>query len=108
MVGCGMAMFGNRWRRWIGAIVLATAVTMLIAGQTILKSTLTGRAFIFYWLACFALTFAVMILAISELRTVQSQAREVQRDLLKETLGELEHEAQERRGQRHKVRGKSR
>ena len=91
-----MANLGNKRRRCFGVICLMIAVGMLVAGQTVFEPILFGRRFLVYWLVCFLFTFFAILTAFSEWLAVRLQAREEQRNLLKQTLTEVEHEAEAR------------
>ena len=76
-------------RRLTGSIALAIALTLLIAGQTFLKSYLTGFLYIGYWLVCIVATFLALIVAFLDLRRVRDQSRDQQRELIEKTLENL-------------------
>ena len=63
---------------------------MLICGQTILKSKLTGTAYLAYWLACFGLTGLAIVIAFLDARALQRRVRDEHRDLLEGTLKRIE------------------
>jgi hypothetical protein len=73
-------------RRWFGAAVLLTALTMLILGDTALKGRLHGLGYLLYWLGCFALTTLAMAVAFVDARALQSRARKEQRELIERTF----------------------
>jgi len=77
-------------------MVLSAAVVMLVAGQTFLKARLSGAVFIFYWVACFLCTVVAMVVALLDVRALQRETREKQKELLKDTIKEIESNAQTR------------
>jgi hypothetical protein len=84
-------------RRRFGAICIALAIGMLIAGETVLKTKLSGVALLCYWLACFVLTALAAGAAIIDAARVRSQLREQQRSLIEETLQQVEREKRSRK-----------
>ena len=92
-----MAKLGNPRRRRLGTICLMIAVGMLVAGQTVFEPLLFGRRFLVYWLVCFLFTFLAMLAAFSEWLAVWMQAREEQRNLLKQAMTSVERDAETRR-----------
>ena len=76
-------------RRWWGAIFLATALLMVLAGQTILREYLRDAVFIVYWTACFVFTMLAIIVAFRDVSALQRRAREQQRELIETTLKEV-------------------
>ena len=73
-------------RRKLGIVCLAVPAGMVILGQTALKSSLDGAAFLLYWLVCFIFTFAAVFIALADMRALRRQTREETRALLEETL----------------------
>ena len=63
---------------------------MLILGQTVLKSRLDGSGYIRYWLICFALTGAAVLVALIDVLMVKRETKAEQEELLNETLHEIE------------------
>lgn len=76
-------------RRWIGGLLIATAVTMLILGATVLKRYLVERTFIIYWLLCFLLTGIAAIVALLDYFAVKREAMEEQKELLDKTVEDI-------------------
>jgi hypothetical protein len=91
-----MALDATARRRWLGGGALAGALAMLICGETVLQGRLRPFDFVIYWLFCFVLTGVAMIVAFRDLRALQQRTRQQQRDLLQNTLKEIESEAQRR------------
>jgi len=91
-----MALDATARRRWLGGGALAGALVMLICGETILQGRLRPFDFVIYWLLCFVLTGVAMIVAFRDLRALQRRTRQQQRDLLQNTLKEIESDAQRR------------
>lgn len=73
-------------RRWFGAVVLLSALAMLILGDTILKGRLIGLGYLLYWLGCFTLTALAMGVAFLDVRALQERARKEQRELIEKTF----------------------
>ena len=70
---------------------------MLICGQTILKSKLTGAAYLVYWLACFGLTGLAIVIAFLDARALQRRVRDEHRDLLEGTLKRIETDTKDKK-----------
>jgi hypothetical protein len=83
-------------RRWFGAIVLVVALLLLILGETALKGKMSDVAFVVYWLSCFILTGAAIVVAFRDVKAVQNEVRSEQRTLLESTLKDIESEARNR------------
>ncbi len=77
-------------RRWFGGLILLTALGLLIAGETILKGKLQGLSFLLYWLLCFVLTGAALIVAWVDACAVRRKSRREARELVQHTLGKIE------------------
>ena len=80
-------------RRWFGALALSFAVVMLVCGLTLLKGRLQDWAFITYWVFCLVLTALALMVALWDVRALQQHTRQQQRDLLENTLKEIETDA---------------
>jgi len=83
-------------RRVLGTAFLAGAAAMLILGQTLLKPYLDGALFIFYWLACLLLTGLTLMTALYDVQAVRRQAREQQRELLRDALGKMSRDEEDK------------
>ncbi len=83
-------------RRRFGVICIALAIAMLIAGETGLKTKLSGVPLLCYWLTCFALTMFAVAVAVIDAAWVRHELREQHRALLDETLRQLEREKKDR------------
>jgi membrane protein implicated in regulation of membrane protease activity len=81
-----------------GMIFLITAVVILILGQTVLRSSLTGVPFVLYWTACFVFTGLAIVFAFLDVAGVQRHAREQQRELLEKTITEIARQKEIRAG----------
>ena len=88
-----MGNSSDSWRRKLGIAFVVVPGGMLILGQTALKSSLDGFAFLVYWLVCFVFTFAAIFLALMDMRAVRRQTREEARALLEKTLQDVERNA---------------
>ena len=84
-----MAKSADSIRRWLGILCLAVAGGMLIGGQTVLKSTLNGVTYLFYWLGCFGFTMASVFIALLDARAVRQRTRDEQQALIEQTIGEI-------------------
>lgn len=82
-------------RRWLGLLFLALAFGLLIWGQTVLRDSLKGVAFLAYWGCCFLFTLAAIITALLDVRATRRKAREEQDDLIRRTLEEVENESKD-------------
>ena len=89
-----MALDATARRRWVATLALAAAIGLLIAGQTVLRHSLQGRAFVLFWLACFGFTFLAMLVALWDAREVRRQTRLEQRDLLETTVHKIINDAE--------------
>ena len=78
-------------RRWFGLFFLVLAFGMLIWGQTVLKSSLTGVWFVLYWMVCFLMTGAAIVTALMDMRATRRRIRSEQRDLLERTWKDINH-----------------
>ncbi|MGA2864337.1 MAG: hypothetical protein ABSF95_07600 [Verrucomicrobiota bacterium] len=88
-----MALDATARRRWFGALVLAVALAMLIAGQTVLRGGLSALGFMFYWLVCLVLTGLAIVVALRDLRALRRRNLEEQRNLFQATLKQIATEA---------------
>jgi hypothetical protein len=95
-----MALNATARRRWFGALILLTALAMLICGQTVLLGRLGAVAFVAYWLLCFVLTGLAVLVAFLDARALQRRTRQEQRDLFAATLKDIETEAKTKSGRR--------
>ena len=77
-------------------LMLIGASLMLIAGETILKNSLTNVGFLLYWLACLVCTGGAIVVAYLDVRAVQTRGRREARDLLETTLTQIERDARNR------------
>jgi hypothetical protein len=88
-----MALDATARRRVVGALFVAGALAMLIAGQTVLSGRLGPWAFMLYWLACLALTGGAIVVAFRDLRAIQRRNLEEQRRLFQATLEQVANDA---------------
>ena len=93
VVACDMPLDARARRRWFGGLVLVAAIIMLICGQTVLQGQLKPVVFVLYWILCFVLTGVAMIVAFRDLTDLQQRTRQEHRDLLENTLRDIETEA---------------
>ena len=92
-----MGLDATTRRRWLGILVLITALGMLIAGETVLQGRLQNVTFVCYWLLCLVLTSAAIMIAFLDARALRRQTRDEARDLLQTTLKEIETDAKAKR-----------
>jgi hypothetical protein len=83
-------------RRRLGAVLLVAALALLVAGQTVLKNRLHGLGFLLYWLACFLLTGAAILVAYLDALALRQRTRREARELLQSTLDEIETDARKK------------
>jgi hypothetical protein len=83
-------------RRWLGGVVLALAIIMLVCGETVLKGRLSGMTLLAYWLACLVLTSIAMVVALRDLRAQRQHARKQEKELLESTIKEIQLKAREK------------
>ena len=79
-------------RRIFGAVCLALALVMLIAGETVLQNRLSPVGFVVFWLGCMVFTAMAIGAALVDLFRVRTENRDAQRALIEETLREVERE----------------
>ena len=87
---------GKLMRRTTGGLCVGGALVMLVMGETQLQPGGSHLGFALYWLGCFALAIAAMILALLDLLAVRSEARQAQRSLFEETLIQIREEKRHR------------
>ncbi len=92
-----MGIRPNVRRRWIGGIALGLAIVMLVLGQTLLRNRLPAVWYLVYWAVCLVLTATAMIVALADARDLARGTVREQRDLLENTLKDVEEEARNRR-----------
>jgi hypothetical protein len=101
-----MRLAGDSRRRFFGAMFLALAVVLLIAGQTFLKDRLKSDPawFVSFWSACFLFTGLTIAIALLDLRAVRRRSTQEQKDLYRKTWADIAPEdgdtAREKRGTR--------
>jgi hypothetical protein len=83
-------------RRRLGALMLLAALAMLVAGQTILKTRLKDLGFLLYWLLCFILTGAAILVAYLDALALKRRSKREARELLETTLSEIESDAKKK------------
>jgi hypothetical protein len=81
-----------------GLTFLIISVVMLIAGETVLRSSLAKVPFILYWMVCFVFTFMAIVFSFLDVAGVQRQAREQQRQLLEKTIHEIARQKEAKAG----------
>lgn len=86
----------TRRRRWVGVVCLLMAVCMVVADEFVSLKSLPPLLFFAYWLVCFLLTVLAAVCALGDLRAVRQRGRQAQRDLMEETIREIEHDHESR------------
>ncbi len=81
-------------RRWLGVAFLATALVMLVAGETIFKGRLSLLGSLLFWLVCFVCTIVAVIIAFLDVRAMGREVSKAQRELFNSTLKKIELDAQ--------------
>ena len=76
-------------RRWLGGIFLVIAIAMLVIGETVLQHRLSPMGFLIFWMLCFVFTALAIMVAFRDVIAQQRRARELQRELLEDTLREI-------------------
>src|SRR5580765_2477547 len=92
-----MGLDSTARRRWFGGIALFGAMAMLICGETVLKTTLAGGAYLIYWLICFVLTGLAIVVAFMDFRALQHRIRNEHRDLIEGTIERIQSEARNKK-----------
>ena len=92
-----MAAFPSGFKHWLAGIFLGVAVVMLVLGMTVLSSWLVQMRFVVYWSLCFVFTGLAGMAALSEMSAIRHDSREAQKELIEETLSQVE--ADKRRSQ---------
>jgi uncharacterized protein YlxW (UPF0749 family) len=95
-----MGSGGVARRRWFGGAVLGAALLMLILGQTVLQRSLQGLGFLVFWLLCLALTAVAVLVAVIDARASRTELKREKRELLEQTVREIQEEAVERNRRR--------
>jgi hypothetical protein len=85
-----MALTARERRRLAGVMFLGIALLQAIAGQTLLRSQLTGVGFLLYWLVCLGFLGLAVATALLDLLVIRHEARQEQRELIRQTLGQPE------------------
>ena len=91
-----MGLNATARRRWLGALVLLAAIGMLVAGQTVLAARLKGATFAIYWLTCFGLTGAAILIAFLDARAGARRICNEERELLNTALRQIQTDARKR------------
>jgi len=89
-----MATRADIRRRWIGAALLAVALAMLIAGETVLRERMSAVTLVVFWVTCFAFTLLALLIAVIDLAILRRRMRAEHRALFQETLDEIARQKQ--------------
>jgi hypothetical protein len=84
-----MANNAQSRRRWLGAIFLGSAVLTLVLGETLVRDPV-GK--LICWSVCLVSTLLAIVVAFWDLYAVRNRLREEQRELLEDTLTEIERQ----------------
>jgi hypothetical protein len=79
-------------RRVLGILFLASAVCMLVLGETFLTGRLGPAATLVFWTLCLLATCGAIACALLDALRAFGQSRREQRTLLEDTLHEIEAE----------------
>ena len=90
-----MSTRADQQRRKWGMFCLSSAVGMLVFGQTLLESRLQGVSYLIYWIICFLFTMAAIAIALLDVSALRKQSQSVQKEILKDTFGDLESDLAE-------------
>lgn len=80
-------------RRWAGVLCLGAAILLTVWGHFFLPRDWHPLVQVGFWLACFAITFLAIVIALVDLVAVGRETRAEKRALLEKTLHEVEAEA---------------
>ena len=81
-------------RRWWGGIFLVIALTMLLAGQTVLRGRLGAVPFVVFWLFCMLFTCLALVVAVMDAAAIRRRTMEERRALLRTTIDAIARERQ--------------
>jgi membrane protein implicated in regulation of membrane protease activity len=78
-------------RRWFGTLFLILAGGMLVWGLTFLGPQLMRQPvfFLFYWLACFALTAISFLIALYDFRVMRRRLRDEQKSAFNKAFSDI-------------------
>jgi len=81
-------------RRVFGALCLAVSIGMVIAGETVLKATLSSSptGFLGYWLGCLLFTALAVCAALLDARSLRAESRKAHQELFEDTFREVRHD----------------
>ncbi len=84
-----MHKISQQWRRLAAIFTLSITILLLVSGQTFLKSELTGKRYVIYWLFCLLFTVLSILLALVEVRFISEQSRREYKELKDKTIDDL-------------------
>ena len=88
-----MGLDATARRRRLGVLMLLAASVMLVAGETVLKNRLKDVGFLLYWVGCLVFTGMALIVAYLDARSQQRRGRREARELLQNTLDDIQKDA---------------
>jgi hypothetical protein len=91
-----MALDATSRRRWLGVLLLASALALLLLGDGFVKARFGPWGTLLYWLACLVLTLMAAATAVLDLRAVHRRSRQEERQLLQETLQDIQEKARKK------------
>ena len=96
-------------RRAIGTLFLASAAAMLVIGETVLRDKLRANpaAFLLFWMACVIALGISVLIAVLDLAVTRRRLRKEQRELLENTIRQIERTKEIKASQPPKPRGNS-
>jgi TRAP-type C4-dicarboxylate transport system permease small subunit len=77
----------------VGVICLGVAILMVVWGQFFLPPAWPPVAQLSFWLLCFVLTLAAILIACADLFALRRRTRAERKALIEETLHDIEQEA---------------
>jgi hypothetical protein len=89
-------------RRWMGLLFLGISLGMLALGLTVFESQLQGMHFIYYWLICLSFTLLAALAGLWDLKHVRRQSVEAERELIHETIEQIESDKEKLQGRKIK------
>jgi len=92
-----MSELFDKPRRIIGAVFLGLALLMVVLGQTVLSPHLERAWYILYWLVCILFTLLAACIALVDLAGIKRVSRREHRDLIEETLLQIEKDKKQPR-----------
>ena len=77
-------------RRVLGTLFLATAIIMILLGETVLQHRLGPLGTLVYWTTCLLATLGAIVCALLDLSRSMRQSRAEQRQMLEQAIRDIE------------------